>query len=206
MLLSLWKYFHYQHLAVNFLQKCQYAQVPQGRLLIGELAKYCMRVTRHRLVYLLCIITRERSPKHWVYSRPSHQKSSLYHYLYYTMWYYAPLNLILQTGNGQLCLRDVKTYIHLTKSKLENLRTGETKWFEEEHFDDMACKAQSADTSFGWEHYVTDVFEKFLSIFIVQLDDAFEGLEFWIAFDIFDPFKLPEKKIWFNVMTTSCKI
>ena len=59
----------------------------------------------------------------------------------------------------------------------------------------MACKAQSADTSFGWEHYVTDVFEKFLSIFIVQLDDAFEGLEFWIAFDIFNPFKLPEKKI-----------
>ena len=87
-------------------------------------------------------------------------------------------NLILQTGNGQLCLRDVKTYIHLTKSKLENLRTGETKWFEEEHFDDMVCKAQSADTSFGWEHYVTDVFKKFLSIFIVQLDDAFEGLEF----------------------------
>ena len=53
----------------------QYAQVPQGGLLKGELAKHCMRVTKHRLVHLPCIIMRERSPKHWVYSWPSHQKS-----------------------------------------------------------------------------------------------------------------------------------
>ena len=71
----------------------------------------------------------------------------------------------------------------------------------------MVCKAQqqtlslppstrlrSADARFGWEHYVTDVFEKFLSAFIVQLDDAFEQLEFWLAFYILDPCKLPEKK------------
>ena len=43
-----------------------------------------------------------------------------------------PLNLVLQTGNEQLCLTDVKTYVHLTRSKLENLRAGETKWFKEE--------------------------------------------------------------------------
>ena len=47
---------------------------------------------------------------------------------------------------------------------------------------------------FGWEHYVTDVFEKFLSAFIEQSDVAFEQIEFWMAFDIFDPLKLPEKK------------
>ena len=85
---------------------------------------------------------------------------------------------------------------------MENLRAGETKWFKEENFDDMVRKAQqqtlslppsarlrSADTSFGWERYVTDVFEKFLSAFIVQLDDAFEQLEFWMALDILDPHK-----------------
>ena len=119
----------------------------------------------------------------------------------------APLNLVLQTGNKQLCLTDVKTYVHVTRSELENLRAGETKWFKEKNFDDMVCKTQqqtlslppsarlrSADTSLGWEHYVTAVFKKFLSEFIVQLDVAFEQLEFWMAFDIFDPRKLPEKK------------
>ena len=70
----------------------------------------------------------------------------------------------------------------------------------------MVCKVQQqtlslppsarlwcADTSFGWEH-VTDVFKKLLSAFIEQLDVAFEQIEFWMAFDIFDPCKLPEKK------------
>ena len=88
---------------------------------------------------------------------------------------------------------------------MENLRAGETKWFKEENFDHMVCKAQqqtlslppsaglqSADTSFGWEHYITDVFfQKFLSAFIEQLDIAFEQREFWMAFDILDPCKLP---------------
>ena len=57
--------------------------------------------------------------------------------------------------------------------------------------DDIVCKAQQqtlslppsprlryAVTSFGWEHYVVDVFEKFLSAFIEQLDVAFEQIEF----------------------------
>ena len=119
----------------------------------------------------------------------------------------APPNLVLQTGNKQLCLTDVITYVLLTRSKLENPMAGEMKRFKEENFDDMACKAQqqtlslppsvrlgSADTSFRWEHYVTDVFEKLLSGFIEQLDVAFEQVEFWMAFGIFDPRKLPEKK------------
>ena len=55
----------------------------------------------------------------------------------------APLNLLLQIGNEQLCLTDVKTYVlHLTRSKLENLRAGETNWFKEENFDDMVHKVQ----------------------------------------------------------------
>ena len=55
----------------------------------------------------------------------------------------APLNLLLQIGNEQLCLTDVKTYVlHLTRSKLESLRAGETKWFKEENFDDMVHKVQ----------------------------------------------------------------
>ena len=52
----------------------------------------------------------------------------------------------------------------------------------------------SADASFEWKHCATDIFEKFLSAFVVQLDNAFEQLEFWIAFDILDPYKLSSKK------------
>ena len=143
----------------------------------ASMAKYhkmdfsCMRVTRHRLVHLPCVIMRERSLKHWVYSWPLHQIfiASLL-MLRDVLEAIAPLNLVLQTGNEQLCLIDVKTSVHLIRSKLENLRTGETKWFKEESFDDMVCKAQqqrlslppnarlgSVDTSFGWERYVTDV-------------------------------------------------
>ena len=71
----------------------------------------------------------------------------------------APLNLVLQKGNEQLCLT---TYVHLSRSKLENLMAGELKRFKEENFDDMVFKAQqqtlslppsarlqSAETSFG---------------------------------------------------------
>ena len=102
-----------------------------------------------------------------------------------------PLNSVLKTDKEQLCLTNVKTYVHLTISKLENLNADETKWIKEETFDDMVHKVQqqtlslppsarlrSADTSFGWEHYANDVFKKLLSAFIVQLYDVFEQLEF----------------------------
>ena len=55
-------------------------------------------------------------------------------------------------------------------------------------------RLSSADASFGWKHCTTDVFKKFLSAFVVQLDNAFEQPEFWIAFDILDPYKLSSKK------------
>ena len=90
---------------------------------------------------------------------------------------------------------------------MENVRADETKWFKEQNFNDMVCKTQqqalnlppsvrlrSANKSFGLERYITDVFKKFLSAFLVQLDDAFEQLKFWMAFGILDPGKLPEKK------------
>ena len=54
----------------------------------------------------------------------------------------APLNLVLQTVNEQLCLTDVMTYAHQSMSKLENLRAGETKWLKEENLDDMVHRVQ----------------------------------------------------------------
>ena len=219
MLLSLWKYFHYRPLAVNFLQEFAEAYnknqalpacpsttrwTSKGRASkalyegyqtqIAALTMYYNDRTEPEALGIFMAITSEILITSLLMQR----------YVFETI---APLNLVLQTGIKQLCLTDFKTYVHLTRSKLENLRTGETKWFKEEKFDDMVHKAQqqklslpqsarlrSADTSFGWECYVTNVFEKFLSAFIVQLDDAFEQLEFWMAFHILDLHKLPEKK------------
>ena len=212
MLLSLWKYFHYRPLAVNFLQEFAEAYnenqalpvcpsttrwTSQGRACkalyegyqaqIGALTTYYNEIKEPEALGIFMAITSEILIVSLLMQRDVFEAI-------------APLNVVLQTGNKQLCLTDVKTYIHLTRSKLENLKTGETKWFKEEKFDDIVRKAQqqklslpqsarlrSADTSFGWECYVTDVFEKFLSAFLVQLDDAFEQLEFWMAFHILDP-------------------
>ena len=128
------------------IEHCQYAQVPQGGLLMGDLAKHCMRVTRHRLVHLLCVTMRERSLKHWVYSYASTQIfiASLL-MLCYVFKAIAPLNLVLQTGNKQLYLTDVKTYIHLTRPKLESLRAGETKGFKEEKISMIWSTKQTAN-------------------------------------------------------------
>ena len=219
MLLSLWKYFHYRPLAVNFLQEFAEAYnenqalpvcpsttrwTSQGRACkalyegykaqIGALTMYYNERKEPKALGIFMAITSEILIASLLMQRDVFEAI-------------APLNLVLQTGNEQLCFTDVKTYVHLTRLKLENLRAGEVKWFKEENFDDMVLKAQqqtlslppsarlrSVDTSFGWERYVEDVFEKFLPAFIVQLDDAFEQLEFWMAFDILDLRKLPEKK------------
>ena len=218
MLLSLWKYFHYWPLAVNFLQEFAEAYNKNQALHAcpsttrwtskGRASKALYEGYQAQIAALTMYYERTEPEALGIFMAITSEiliaSLLMQRYVFETI---APLNLVLQTGNKQLCLTDVKTYVHLTRSKLENLRTGETKWFKEEKFDDMVHKAQqqklslpqsarlqSADTSFGWECYVTNVFEKFLSAFIVQLDDAFEQLEFWMAFHILDPHKLPEKK------------
>ena len=218
MLLSLWKYFHYRPLAVNFLQEFAEAYNKNQALHAcpsttrwtskGRASKALYEGYQAQIAALTMYYERTEPEALGIFMAITSEiliaSLLMQRYVFETI---APLNLVLQTGNKQLCLTDVKTYVHLTRSKLENLRTGETKWFKEEKFDDMVHKAQqqklslpqsarlrSADTSFGWECYVTNVFEKFLSAFIVQLDDAFEQLEFWMAFHILDPHKLPEKK------------
>ena len=151
-----------------------------------------MRVTSHRLVHLLCYKERKEPEALGIFMAITSENfiASLL-ILRDIFKATAPLNLVLQTDNKQLCLTDVKTYVHLTRSKFENLTAGETKWFKEENFDDTVCKAQqqmlslppsgrllSADTSFGWKHCVTDAFKRFLSSFIEQLDVACEQIEF----------------------------
>ena len=218
-LLSLWKYFHYRPLAVNFLQ--EFAEVYNENQALpvcpsatrwtshGRACKALYEDYRAQIGALTVCYNERKEPEALgiFMAITSEIFTASILMLRDVFKAIAPPNLVLQTGNEQLCLTDVITYVLLTRSKLENLMAGEMKWFKEENFDDMACKAQqqtlslppsvrlwSADTSFRWEHYVTDVFKKLLSGFIEQLDVAFEQVEFWMAFGIFDPRKLPEKK------------
>ena len=199
MLLSLWKYFHYQPLAVNFLQEFAEAYNENQVLPVcpstarwtshGRACKALYDCYQAQIGALTMCYNDRKEPEalgiFMVITSEIFITSLLI--LWDVLKAIAHLNLVLQTGNKQLCLTDVKTYVHLTRSKFENLRAAKTKWFKEENFYDMVCKAQqqtlslppstrlrSADARFGWEHYVTDVFEKFLSAFIVQLDSAFE--------------------------------
>ena len=199
MLLSLWKYFHYQPLAVNFLQEFAEAYNENQVLPVcpstarwtshGRACKALYEGSQAQIGALTMCYNERKEPEALGIFMAITSEIFITSLLMLRDVFkvIAPLNLVLQTRNKQLCLTDVKTYVHLTRSKLENLRAGKTKWFKEKNFNDMVCKAQqqmlslppsarlqSTDTSFGWEHYVTDVFEKFLSAFIVQLDDAFE--------------------------------
>ena len=159
MLLSLWKYFHYRPLAVNFLQEFAEAYnknqalpacpsttrwTSKGRASkalyegyqtqIAALTMYYNDRTEPEALGIFMAITSEILITSLLMQR----------YVFETI---TPLNLVLQTGNKQLCLTDFKTYVHLTRSKLENLRTGEMKWFKEEKFDDMVHKAQQQKLS-----------------------------------------------------------
>ena len=60
----------------------QYAQIPQGGLLKEEFAKHCMKVTRHRLVHLLCVIAIERWMTFDIFNpcKLSEKKEDLIHY------------------------------------------------------------------------------------------------------------------------------
>ena len=230
-LLSLWKYFHHRPLAVNFLQEFAKAYNENQALAVcpsttwwnshGRVCKALYEGFQAQIGALTVCYNKRKEPKTLgIFMAITEIFIASLLVLYDVFKAIIPLNLFLQTGNEQLCLTYVKIYAHLTRSKLENLRAAEVKWFKEENFDDIVCKVQQqalslspsarlryADTSFGWEHYVTDVFKNFLSASIEQLDVAFEQLEFWMTLTFLILVScLKWKKIWFNTVATSCKI
>lgn len=117
----------------------------------------------------------------------------------------APLNLVLQKGEGALCLSDLPTYLELTLSHLTSIK--ETcKWFTLEKFNELknvadeqiqslppAARLRGSD-SFVWETFKTESFYPFIDRMIEEIKEAFEQFEFWLNFEIFDPRKLPQSK------------
>ena len=56
------------------------------------------------------------------------------------------------------------------------------------------CRNQS----FTWITFEKDVYNKFIGRFIEEVDGAFEQLESWLNFVVFDPRKLPDDKAELN--------
>ena len=218
-LLSLWRFFHYRPLAVNFLQEIADAYNENQTLPVcpsttrwtshGRACKALYEGYQMQFGALnVCFNERCEPEALGIFmSITSDIFIATLFMLHDVFDAIAPLNLVLQTNNKQLCLADVKTYVQLTKSALEKLSTGERKWFTQENFDNKVCKAReqmlslppssrlrSADENFEWERFAADVFQRFVLAFIEELDNAFGQLEFWMSFAIFDPRKLPERK------------
>ena len=117
----------------------------------------------------------------------------------------APLNLVLQKGEGALCLSNLPTYLELTLSHLTSIK--ETcKWFTLEKFNELknvaneqiqslppAARLRGSD-SFIWETFKTESFCPFIDRMIEEIKEDFKQFEFWLNFEIFDPLKLPQSK------------
>ena len=121
-----------------------------------------------------------------------------------------PLNLILQKGDGSLCLADIPVYLERTLRSLNKLKTASQR----SHFLKQThdTHVQSATTEilnlppsartrsnqpFVFYDFETKVYLPFIDAFTKEVKGAFTQLEFWLAFVIFDPRKLPEEWMFF---------
>ena len=116
-----------------------------------------------------------------------------------------PLGLLLQKGNGTLCLADIPTYFELTKSRLISRRE-EREWLTlkklrelknlaEEEILSLPVSARVRRTNqFNWESFMNETFHPCVAAFIEEIKEAFEQLQFRVNFTIFDPRKLLKAK------------
>ena len=141
-LLSFWKYFHYQPLAFNFLQEFGEACNENQALPVcpsttrwtshGRACKALYEGSQAQIGALTVCYNERKEPEElciFMGITPEIFIASLL-MLHNVFKAIPPLSLVLQTGKEQLCLTDIKTYIHLTRSKLENLVAGEMKCFK----------------------------------------------------------------------------
>jgi len=118
----------------------------------------------------------------------------------------APLNLALQKSSETLCLSNVKTYVEKTKDAINDLINGKRKYFKKENFDklkSLAAEQTSSlppsanlrkSTTFTWEDFEEKTYINFFKRFLLEIDSAFEQLQFWLNFIILDPRKLPAQQ------------
>ena len=72
----------------------------------------------------------------------------------------------------------------------------ELKNFAEEEILSLTVSAKVLHHTdqFDWESFMNAAYHPFVDAFIEEINEAFEQLQFWVNFTIFDPRKLPKAK------------
>ena len=116
-----------------------------------------------------------------------------------------PLNLVLQKGDGLLCLYDLQMYLNKTLLVLEKIPDKNKRvWFNRKKFLEMQMTAEEQTLSlppcanlrnslkFSFEKFRDETYPCFITRFVEEIKETFTQLDFWLAFSVFDPRKLPE--------------
>ena len=116
-----------------------------------------------------------------------------------------PLNLVLQKGDGLLCLYDLQMYLNKTLLVLEKIPDKNKRvWFNRKKFLEMQMTAEEQTLSlppcanlrnslkFSFEKFRDETYPCFITPFVEEIKETFTQLDFWLAFSVFDPRKLPE--------------
>ena len=113
-----------------------------------------------------------------------------------------PLNLILQKGDGSLCLADVPVYINKTLQGLKKLQNPDCcKWCQEKKFSELKKHIMKRLTCLRVQICVTQTnlililsykicIYFSLKRFTEEITEVLKQLDFWLSFIIFDPRKL----------------
>ena len=112
------------------------------------------------------------------------------------------INLVLQKGDGLLCLSDLPVYLNKTLLALEKLHDENKRvWFNRKKFLEMQMTAEEEMLSlppsanlrnsvkFSFEKFRSETYPRFITRFIEEIKEAFTQLDFWLAFSVFDPRK-----------------
>ena len=117
-----------------------------------------------------------------------------------------PLNLILQKGDGSLCLAEIPALLEISIHQLSTSKD-DRKWLKEDTFLEMKNVAEEEIVNlpvasrlresvvFDWSTFESKIFFPFVDEFILEIQEAFKQLEFWVKFSIFDPRNLPDTKV-----------
>ena len=114
------------------------------------------------------------------------------------------LNLVLQKGGGSLCLADIPVYVNKTLQRLKKLENSDChKRCQEKKFNELKTLANdevlnmppSANlcntNQFDFDSFIQSTYMLFSERFTEEITEAFEQLDFWLSFVIFNPRKFP---------------
>ena len=114
------------------------------------------------------------------------------------------LNLVLQKGDGSLCLAEIPVYFNKTLQGLKKLDNSDCcKWCQEKKFNELKTLASDEALKMSlsanlrnasqsdFDSFIQSTYMLFIQSFTEEITEALKKLDFWLSFVIFDPRKLP---------------